>query len=70
MYEVKKRGRQKRVYNCIDCKDVMSYELNKQGVIKCIRCLKCYVKHIDNIELIQIVDKVCCEKNLNLNKIN
>lgn len=59
MYEVKKRGRHKKIYNCIDCKDILNYEFNKQGQIKCIRCLKCYVKHIDNLFLIEITDKIC-----------
>jgi len=59
MYQVKKIGRPRRIYNCKDCKDEISYELNKQGVLKCIRCLKCYVKNINNMILIDTVDKVC-----------
>ena len=64
MYQVKKRGRPRKIYSCKDCRDEISYELNKQGELKCIRCLSCYVKHIDNLELIEITNKICKGKKV------
>lgn len=73
MYQVKKeatlRGRKKRVFSCKVCKDELNYELNKNGVLKCVRCLDCHIKHFNNLALVEVVNNICNNIELNEKKI-